>query len=297
MSFIISITYVDFILMNRIILFFVFCFTLLWPPVFGQNQKNERKAFFPKEEIPFKDFPDQENVWVFLMAGQSNMAGRGWVEPRDTIPDARIITINQNHEWILAKEPLHFYQPKLTGLDCGLSFARELKKKIPRDVVIVLLPCAVGGSPVDVWLNDSVFNGVRLKSNFKEKVNLGKEVGVIKGILWHQGESDAFAQKIPGYYKKLNTLFSFFRDYIGNDELTIVLGELGRFAATKEMKKNWAAINDIIGQVARENDRNYLVKSNGLKSKDDNIHFNANSIRKLGKRYAQVYLKCAIKLK
>lgn len=281
--------------MDKIILVFVFMFIFLLPFTFSQNEKNERDAFFPEKTVYFDNFPDKKNVWVFIMAGQSNMAGRGLVEPEDTIPNSQIITINNKNEWIIAKEPLHFYQPQLTGLDCGLSFAKELKRSVPEDVVIALLPCAVGGSSVDFWLSDSVFNGVRLKSNFKEKVNLGKKVGIIKGIIWHQGESDAFNDKIPSYHKKLNSLFSFFRNYVGNDDLPIILGELGRYPVSEKMKKNWHRINKIIRQIANEHDRNYLVKSNCLKPKEDNIHFNSKALRKLGKRYAHAFLKSEIK--
>src|SRR5258705_13607468 len=30
--------------------------------------------------------PSKENFYIFILAGQSNMAGRGFVEPQDTVP-------------------------------------------------------------------------------------------------------------------------------------------------------------------------------------------------------------------
>lgn len=59
------------------------------------------------------------------------MAGRGMVEPADTTPDPRTFTINTGGDILVAKEPLHFYEPALAGLDCGLSFGKELLKHIP----------------------------------------------------------------------------------------------------------------------------------------------------------------------
>ena len=56
-----------------------------------------RKTFFPKEEIVVKTVPPKNQVWVFLMAGQSNMAGRGGVQPQDTLPNARVLSINKNN--------------------------------------------------------------------------------------------------------------------------------------------------------------------------------------------------------
>src|SRR5687767_13223392 len=91
-------------------------------------------TFFPKERELAKDLPEKKNVWVFLMAGQSNMAGRGLVEPQDTISDTRILTISKDNEIVLAKEPLHYYEPSRTGLDCGLSFARTLLRSVPKNV-------------------------------------------------------------------------------------------------------------------------------------------------------------------
>jgi len=35
---------------------------------------------------PVERIPAKENVWVFMLAGQSNMAGRDFVEPQDTLP-------------------------------------------------------------------------------------------------------------------------------------------------------------------------------------------------------------------
>lgn len=259
--------------------------------IINAQNSDERTLHFPQQTVYVDSLPPQENVWVFIMAGQSNMAGRGFVESGDTIPDAQIITINERNQWIIAKEPLHFYQPKMTGLDCGMSFARELTKHLNSNITIALLPCAVGGSSIDYWLNDSLFNGINLKSNFMEKVDLAKKHGIIKGIIWHQGESDAFPDKIPVYYEKLNNLVSFFRDYTGNPNLPIILGELGSYPVSENMKTNWELINNIIRRVTHEDENAFLVKTNHLKAGNDNIHFNSKSLRLLGKKYSRVYLK------
>lgn len=102
------------------------------------------------------------------MAGQSNMAGRGKVMLNDTIVNARILALNMENKVVCVKEPLHRYYPKMTGLDCGMSFVSELLEAVPSDVSILLVPCAVGGSSIKSWLNDKPFRGVKLNSNFKE---------------------------------------------------------------------------------------------------------------------------------
>ncbi len=151
--------------------------------LFCQNQEGkavaeDRTGNFPKQDVKVEEMPARQNLWVFLLAGQSNMAGRGFVEAGDTLPDKRILTITKNKQWILAKEPLHFYEPALTGLDCGLSFGRELIKHIPDSVSIALIPCAVGGSSIQQWLGDSLFRGVHLLSNLNGNVDFVKRI-------WH----------------------------------------------------------------------------------------------------------------
>jgi len=260
------------------------------PMLAGCQNIAERTTYFPQQTIYLDSLPVKENVWVFIMGGQSNMAGRAFVEPQDTISHPRIISVNKENRLIYAKEPLHYYQPKLTGLDCGMSFAQELIPQLDENTVILLLPCAVGGSSTSYWLNDSIFNGVHLKSNFIEKVELAKKYGSLKGILWHQGESDAFEGKIPSYENNLKELFTFFREYAENDSLPIMMGELGTYPIKEIMKNNWSLINEIIHQVADTDKNCSLILTSDLKPKADFIHFDSKSQRILGKRYADKFI-------
>tara|TARA_R110000868_G_scaffold108065_1_gene295318 strand:+ start:23185 stop:24054 length:870 start_codon:yes stop_codon:yes gene_type:complete len=232
----------------------------------------------PKEKNP------AQTVWIYLMAGQSNMSGRGAIEAQDTISNPRILSIDGQDNWVLAKEPLHFYEN--SGLDCGLSFAQEMLKHVPDSVTIALVPCAVGGSSIYQWLEDSEHRGVKLLSNFKQKVDLAKTKGEIKGILWHQGESNANEKDIPVYNKAVDSLFEIFRAEVGDADLPIVMGELGRFTKPEEKALRFQGINQVIRSVA-ENDKNtYWISSKELDHKGDNLHFNSEAQRELGKRYA-----------
>lgn len=71
------------------------------------------------------------------------MAGRGFVQPQDTVSSPLVLTLNKNNEWVYAKEPLHYYEPSRTGLDCGLSFGKKLSELYGNNVTIGLVPCAV----------------------------------------------------------------------------------------------------------------------------------------------------------
>jgi len=54
---------------------------------------------------------DKKKTWVFIMAGQSNMAGRGAVEAEDTITDPRIRTINRQGQIVRQKNRCIFMNP------------------------------------------------------------------------------------------------------------------------------------------------------------------------------------------
>ena len=233
----------------------------------------------------------KKEKWIFILAGQSNMAGRGVVEPQDTITDPRIFTINDSMKVALAKEPLHFYEPTLAGVGSGFSFAKNLIGQLPKNVEIVLVPCAVGGSSIDQWVNDSAHRKVKLYSNFKKRVAFAKTLGTVKAILWHQGESDANHRSLPHYQNALDMLFQNFRTDVGNEKLPILVGELGEYAEPEEKNNNWKALNKILHDIADKDHNVFVVSSEGLTSNPDKVHFNTESQRELGKRFAEEYIK------
>lgn len=238
-----------------------------------------------------------DKTWVFILAGQSNMAGRGAIDYNpfngDTLTNRRIQAINQDGNIVLAKEPLHFYEPKMAGLDCGLSFARTLLSFIPEDVSILLIPTAVGGSSITQWIDDSVHRDVMLWTNFKSMVEIGKKYGTVKGILWHQGESDANANGIPAYGENLKTLFAKMRKETGEKKLPILMGELGYFSKT--VNDQFMKINGVMHRYASIDKRSVVVGAKGLDHKGDNLHFNSAGQRELGRRYAHAFAEVFLK--
>jgi len=253
------------------------------------RSEDDRTVNFPafREKVP--QLPQKENLWIFVLAGQSNMAGRGFVEPKDTIPNDRIISLGEDMTWYYAKEPLHFYEPDLTGLDCGLSFARELLKFVPDNVTIGLIPCAVGGSAVAQWNNDETYRNVTLLTNFTERVDTAQTFGTIKGILWHQGESDAHSDKIPLYKDAIEILFGTFRNIAEDDALPILAGELGAFREPVEVQLQCDSINSIIHESAASDKYRFVISTKDLSHRGDHLHFNSESQREMGVRFADKY--------
>ncbi|GBF19703.1 MULTISPECIES: sialate O-acetylesterase [Arenibacter] len=272
-------------MINRVFQLTIVLFSML-SLSYGQDT-NERTQFFPKVELSVENVPNKENLWVFILAGQSNMAGRGLVEPQDTVPNNRVYTLNKQGNIIFAKEPLHFYEPTMAGLDSGLSFGKALIKHIPDSISVLLIPTAVGGSSISQWLNDSIHREVKLFSNFKQKAELGMRFGTVKGILWHQGESDAKTKEAPLYQIKLSELFYQFRKIIGNQETTVVIGQLGSYSTNPL----WSKINDHIKYYVSTDQYSGMINTQDLKDKGDKVHFNSEAQRLMGERFANEFIK------
>src|SRR6478609_3481578 len=67
-----------------------------------------------------------KDTLIYVLAGQSNMAGRGIVEPQDTVSNPRILSFEGDGTFAVKSEPNTLNQGWLAGLDCGKSFGAEL---------------------------------------------------------------------------------------------------------------------------------------------------------------------------
>ena len=224
----------------------------------------------------------KDTLLVYIMAGQSNMAGRGLMEPRDTVTDPRILTIDSLGDLVIAREPLHFYHPAFAGLDCGLSFASELLPYIPAGSKICLVPCAIGNTSLQQWLYDSS-HGVKLYSNMITRARIAMAHGVLKGVLWHQGESNAEdSLETSGYATDLEAFIRQVRKDVQDEQLPFFTATLADFC----IRPFKDSINAAIRITASTMTRVFVVSTAGLSCKPDYIHFDAAGQRELGKRFA-----------
>ncbi|MEE9349154.1 MAG: sialate O-acetylesterase [Flavobacteriaceae bacterium] len=246
--------------------------------------QENRVEHYPKVVEKVKKMPKKDKVWVYLMAGQSNMEGNGQVMPQDTIPHNRLITINPKGEWVKLKEPINLNFSWYKKLDCVNSFGNNLLKKVPKDVTVAMIPAAVGGSSVDHWLNDNEFRTMHLWSNMTEMIAEAKKVGTIKGMIWHQGETDAKKDKLAAYPDKLTTLFNKIRKECDNPNMPIVIGELGDFGVDRPV---WKEFNQLIEKYSKDNNNIEIIKTTDLDHMGDKVHFNNVALRTMGKRYAE----------
>jgi hypothetical protein len=113
--------------------------------------------------------------------------------------------------------------------------------------------------------------------------------GTLKGILWHQGESDAKPELAAAYETKLQALITRFRTDLAAPKLPFLAGQMGRFADVP-----WTEEKTVVDQahqaLPKKVPHTAFVSAEGLKHKGDQVHFDSASLRELGKRYAQVFL-------
>ena len=145
---------------------------------------------------------------LYLLIGQSNMAGRGATDAASEPESPKIWSMNRHSEWKVTADPLHEDKPAVVGVGPGLTFAQEILKKYP-DRPIGLIPCAVGGSGIDDWRPAARHEqtGIYAYDEMLARVKEAQKRGVIKGIIWHQGESDSAPEKKDAYAAKLEGFF------------------------------------------------------------------------------------------
>lgn len=220
-----------------------------------------------------------DHMRLFLLMGQSNMAGRGKVEPRDQVTDPRIFMLTKARQWVPAKEPLHFDKGPGTGVGMGLEFARTLLASDPK-ITVGLIPCAKGGSALDAWKA-----GGELYTEAVARAREAMKSGTLAGILWHQGESDHMHERVVTYGDRFAAMIAQLRKDLAAENVPVVIGELGRFQPLSR------EFNAALPKISRQLPLCASVTSEDLGHKGDGLHFDAASQRILGQRYAAAFLK------
>lgn len=221
-----------------------------------------------------------------LMIGQSNMAGRGFINEVPMICNERIQML-RNGRWQMMTEPINYDRP-VAGVGLAGSFAAMWCMENQEDK-IGLIPCAEGGSSLDDWATNKTF--------FKHAVSQAKfamQDSELIGILWHQGENDSYGGNYQTYYKKLQVIVEALRKELDAPEIPFVVGGLGDFLGQSGFGLNcteYELVNRELIKFAKEKENTYFVTAEELTSNPDGIHMNAISQRKFGVRYYEAFSK------
>jgi|GEM_PF-2730447 len=236
-------------------------------------------------------FHEQHHNNSFLCAsmlmGQSNMAGRGLLEKTREPLHPKILMLTKEERWEPASEPLHF-DKSIAGAGLGASFSLRMSAAEPQ-AMIGLVPCAVGGTPLSRWQK-----GADLYEQALKRIRAAQKAGIVRGVLWHQGENDALdLQQAESYGRRLAEMVNDLRQDTGNSQLPFVAGTLGDFLSDDAAgnPSHWRTVNAQLLLLPGLTSRTAIVDASGLKPKSDGVHFDTPSLRTLGERYATAMLK------
>jgi hypothetical protein len=116
------------------------------------------------------------------------------------------------------------------------------------------------------------------------------KAGTLKGILWHQGESDSTDKLAPEYEAKLHDLIGRFRQGLNAPDVPFIAGQMGVFADApwNEAKKTVDAAHRALPSKVPHT---AFASAEGLHHRGDKVHFDSPSYREFGKRYAEAFQK------
>lgn len=225
--------------------------------------------------------PD-ENFHIYLLIGQSNMAGRGKVDDESKNVNPRVLMLAKDSKWMPAVDPLHFDKPG-AGVGPGLAFGKAMADANPQ-VKIGLVPCAVGGTSIKVWVpgaQDKVTKAFPYDDMLK-RMKEAQKTGVLKGIIWHQGEADRGSAEQYGRW--LTELIERLRKELDTPGVPFIASELTLFK--EESAVSTKKFNEVVQGLSGQVKKYSCVKSDGLGHKGDNLHYSSEAARELGRRYA-----------
>ena len=221
-----------------------------------------------------------------LMIGQSNMAGRGFINEVPMICNERILML-RNAGWQMMAEPINYDRPN-AGIGLAGSFAAMWCMEHEGEQ-IGLIPCAEGGSSLDDWAVDkNLFKNAVIQAGF------AMQESELIGILWHQGESDSYGGGYQTYYKKLQVIIESLRKELNAFEVPLIIGGLGDFLGKNGFGLNcteYELVNEQLLKFAREQENSCFVTAEGLTPNPDGIHMDAVSQRRFGVRYYEAFVK------
>lgn len=231
-------------------------------------------AVFAAAESSGTSLPAPEQV--FVLAGQSNMLGRGMPISMGVASDSRLLVWRKDG-WQVAVDPLGDPSDKANGVGPGMTFGLGAIQTLDPGTV-GLVQCAVSGTTISKWgPPHSVY------TNCINQVHAAG--GHIDGILFLQGESDASnASDASKWAKRFKIVLTAFRSDLGTDIPMVIgqIGKLSRFPYQKTVRGQQA-------KAASSNPGVSMITTLDLKMGSDGVHFTVGSYEQIGTRLATAW--------
>jgi Carbohydrate esterase, sialic acid-specific acetylesterase len=249
------------------------------------------------QEAPARYSGPKEKLHIYVLAGQSNMSGRAEIEEADRAIPKNLYLLDSSGNWTAATHPFIQYTnvpnsadeavikaKGKNGLNLGLAFARRMSAADP-DAAIGLVVNSKGGSPIETWMKTGK------GSNYDRtlaRIRPIRSSGVVKGILWHQGEANL--ELGARYLDSLAVVIDQFRKDLADPTLPFVAGQIAPLSKDKDKIDSF---NRAILELPKRVPHTGVVRGDDLSGKD--IHFDSAETRKLGERYAEEMLRLQTK--
>ncbi|MCQ2144536.1 MAG: prolyl oligopeptidase family serine peptidase [Bacteroidales bacterium] len=212
--------------------------------------------------------------------------------PVNFVPEGGI-SARQMGQWYKAIPPLS--RPG-TGLTPGDYFGRTLVENLPEEVRVGVINVSVAGCSIDCFMPDKVKEYTESSADwlknivaayggdpYQRLVDLAKEaqkVGVIKGILLHQGETNTNDPQWPANVKKVYDRLV--KDLgLQGQAVPLLVGEV----VNNDQGGACADHNNVIARVPQVIPNAHVISSSGCSTGFDHLHFDAEGYRELGRRY------------
>lgn len=227
----------------------------------------------------------EKEMDIYLLIGQSNMAGRATILPAyaDTLQGVYLFTGDSAEPWVPACNPLNRFSSirkdlSMQALGPGYSFAKAMRAADPEQE-IGLVVNARGGTSIREWLP-----GTPYYEEAVTRTHLASKDGRLKGILWHQGSSDV--KRTEEYIAELDQLINALRIEFRNSQLPFIAGELS------EDKPQRKVFNTMIRGLPDRVPFTAVVSAEGIRT-TDSTHFDTPGQIQLGQRYAREMINMA----
>ncbi len=250
------------------------------------------------------------DFYIYICFGQSNMEGNAQWEAQDEgNVDERfqmLATCDFDKpkrtlgNWYKAECPIVNPVGKLGPSD---YFGRTMVQELP-DKKIGVIAVAMGGSPIEMFDKDLYeqtykdnynewwaqiarnYYGANPYGRIIEMAKKAQEVGVIKGILLHQGESNNGQADWPDKVKKIYK--DMLRDLgLRASDVHIFVGE----TEYAEMGGGCSLHNTVVAKIPEVIPTGHVVSAKDIPGNGvDPWHFSAEGYRTFGKRYAEAVL-------
>lgn len=225
-----------------------------------------------------------ERLKIFLLIGQSNMAGRGGLNEISALMHPQVFMFRERL-WTTAVEPLHTDKPEIAGIGLGMSFAVELVERAGL-TPIGLVPCAFGGTPLSRWMP--------MADLYENAISIARKAmgnGDLTGILWHQGESDSDNyDDAASYGERFQDMICSLRSELSAERVPVLAGGLGDFLRNRKDSDFFELVNQQLRDLESNLPGYAFVSAAKLQDKGDFLHFSSVSLREFGLRYARQFL-------